>query len=135
MIAEKEEDIYVEQPPGFEFPLKGSQIVYKVLGGLLGLKHSGDCWKGTLGKFLTEFGPTRSLIHSFCYSKNDLRVNRRFVCLWVHDIINNATLSDLAEAFRKCFSEKLRIEDKDTTKWFLGVSAEHSPGEKTISQK
>ena len=136
LIADLEEDVNVEQPPGFENPGKWSKLVCKFLKGLFGLKQAGRCCSSTLDKFLTEFGLTRSMIDNCCYSKSDLRGNRLFICAWVDDIIYSPTSSDLAESFKKCFSEKLfKIENKGSMNWFLGVSVEQSPGEITFSQK
>ena len=85
--ADLEEDVYVEQPPGCEIPGKGSKLVCKLLKRLYGLRQAGRCWNRTLDKFLTEFGPTRSMIDNCCDSKNDLSGNRLFICVWVDDII------------------------------------------------
>ena len=80
--ADLEGDVYVEQRPGFEIPGKGSKLVCKLLKGLYGLKQAGRCWNRTLDKFLTEFGLTRSMIDSCCYSKSDLSGKRLFICVW-----------------------------------------------------
>ena len=133
--ADLEKDVYVEQPPGFEIPGKGSKLVCKLLKGLYGLKQAGRCWGRTLDKFLTEFGLTRSKIDSCCYSKSDLSGNRLFICVWVNDIIYFSTSSDISESFKKCFAEKFKIEDKESRKWFLGVWVDQSPGKTTFSQK
>ena len=133
--ADLEGDVYVKQLPGFENPGTGSKLVCKLLKGLYGLKQAGRCWNRTLDKFLTEFGLTRSMIDSCCYSKSDLSGNRLFICVWVDDIIYFSTSSDLAESFKKRFSEKFKIEDKGSIKWFLGVSVDQSPGKITFSQK
>ena len=75
------------------------------------------------------------MIDICCYSKSDLSGNRLFICMWVDDIIYFPTSSDLAEAFMKCFSEKFKIEDKGSMKWFLGFSVDQSPGKISFSQK
>ena len=75
------------------------------------------------------------MIDSRCYSKSDLSGNSLFICVWVDDILYFSTSSVLAESFKKCFSEKFKSEDKASTKWFLGVSVDQSPGKKTFSQK
>ena len=127
-----EESVYVEQPLGSENPGKGLKLVCKVLKRLYGLKQAGRCWNRTLDKFLTEFVLTRSMIDNCCYSESDMRGNTFFLCVWVDDIIYFSTCSDFAEPFKKCFSEKFRFEDKGSINWFLGVSVEQSPGEKTF---
>ena len=119
--ADLEEDVYAEQPPGFEIPGKGSKLVCKLLKGVYGLKQVGRCWNRTLDEFLTEFGLTRSMIESCCFSKSDLCGNRIFICVWVDDILYFSTSSDLAKSFKKCFSEKFKIEGKGSMKCFLGV--------------
>ena len=55
--------------------------------------------------------------------------------MWVDDLIYFSTSSDLAETFKKCFSEKFKIDDKGSRKWFMGVSVDQSPGQITFSQK
>ena len=110
--ADLEEDVYIEQPPGLEIPGKGSKLVCKLSKGPYDLKQAGRCCNRTLDKFLTEFGLTRSMIDSCCYSKRDLCGNRFLICVWVDDIIYFSTSSDLAKSFKKCFSEKFKIEDK-----------------------
>ena len=49
--ADLEEDVYVEQPPGFKTPEKGSKLVGMLLKRLYGLKRAGYCWNRTLDKF------------------------------------------------------------------------------------
>ena len=83
--------------------------------------------------FLTEFGLTRSLIDSCCFSKTDLSGNSFFICVWVDDRIYVSTSSDLAESFKKCFCEKFKIEDKVSIKWLLGASVDQSPGKITLT--
>ena len=58
--------------------------------------------------------------------------NRLFICVRVDDTIYFSTSSDLAESFKKCFSEKFKIDDKGSMKWFLSVSVEQSTGEITF---
>ena len=108
--ADLEEDFYVEQPPGFEIPGKGSKLVFKLLKGLYGLKQARRCWNRTLDKFLTEFGLTRSVIDGCCYSKSDLCSNRFFICLRVDDILYFSTSSDLAESFKSVSPKNSRLK-------------------------
>ena len=75
------------------------------------------------------------MIDSCCYCKSDLCGNRIFICVWVDDILYFSTCSDLAEHFKKCFSENFKIKDKGSMKWFLGISVEQSSGEIFFSQK
>ena len=135
MNADLEEDVFVQQPPGSEFPNKDSKLVCKLLKGLYGLKQAGRCWNKTLDKFLIDFGLTRSEIDSCCYSMTDPSSFRLFVCVWVDDIMYFSSSSDSAQSVKTAFSNKFKIGDKGSMKWFLGVSVEQLPDKITLSQK
>ena len=75
------------------------------------------------------------MIDSCCYSKSELSGNRLFISVWVDDLLYFSTSSDSAESFKKCFSEKFKIEDEGSMQWFLGVLVDQSPGEINFSHK
>ena len=77
-----EEDVYVEQPPGFEIPRKKSKLVCNLSKGVYGLKQDGKFWNRTLDKFFNDFGLTRSMIDTCFSSKSNLRGNRIFYASW-----------------------------------------------------
>ena len=133
--ADLEEDVFFQQLPGFEFPNKDSKLVCKLLKGLYGLKQTGRCWNKTLDEFFIDFSLTRSQIDSCCYSMTNPSSFRLFVCVWDDDIMYFSTSSDSAQSFKTAFSNKLKIDDKGSMKWFLGVSVEQLPGKITLSQK
>ena len=53
--GELSEEVYVEQPPGFEVPSETKQV-YKLEKALYGLKQAPRAWYDTLAKFLLENG-------------------------------------------------------------------------------
>ena len=108
------EDVFVQQPPGFEFPNKDSKLVCELLKGLYGLKQAGKCWNKTLDNFFFDFGVTRSQISQIdsCYSMTDSNSFRLFLCVWVDDIMYFSTSSDSAQSFKTAFSNKFKIDDK-----------------------
>ena len=74
--ADSDEDVHIEQSPGFGKPGQEWKLVCKLLRGLHGVKQDGRFWNRTLDEFSDEFGLTRSLIDSCCYFKSGLRENR-----------------------------------------------------------
>ena len=64
--GELEEEVYVEQPPGF-FDSRYPDHFYLLDKALYGLKQAPRAWYETLGLFLLESGFTRGTIdkHSF----------------------------------------------------------------------
>src|SRR6187397_2155191 len=53
--GELAEEVYVEQPPGFEVSTK-NRMVYMLQKALYGLKHAPRAWYDTLAKYLLENG-------------------------------------------------------------------------------
>ena len=59
--GELEEEVYVEQPPGF-MDLKHPDYVYRLDKALHGLKQAPRAWYETLAQFLLESGFQRGTI-------------------------------------------------------------------------
>ena len=66
--GELEEEVYVQQPPGFEDP-KFPNFVYKLLKALYGLKQAPRAWYDTLSEFLLKHGFTRGTIDKTLFYK------------------------------------------------------------------
>ena len=68
-MGELEEEVYVEQPPGFvdsKFP----EYVYRLDKALYGLKQALKAWYETLAQFLLESGFTRGRIDKTLFYLN-----------------------------------------------------------------
>ena len=57
-----EEEVYVEQPPGFEVENQGDKV-YKLKKALYGLKQAPRAWYDTLSCFLIGCGFTKGHVH------------------------------------------------------------------------
>ena len=67
--GELEEEVYVEQPPGFE-DLEMTDFVYKLFKALYGLKQAPRAWYDTLSTFLLENKFTRGVVDKTLFNKH-----------------------------------------------------------------
>ena len=97
--GELEEEVFVEQPPGFIDP-NFPNHVYRLDKALYGLKQAPRAWYETLAQFLLENGFTRGTIDKtlFYINKgNDLLL----VQIYVDNIIFGSTNDKLCQKFSK----------------------------------
>ena len=66
--GELEEEVYVEQPPGFE-DSEFSDFVYLLYKALYGLKQAPRTWNDTLSEFLLKSGFSRGVIDKTLFNK------------------------------------------------------------------
>ena len=114
-----EEEVYVEQPPGFEsfdFP----NHVFKFSKTLYGLKQAPRAWYERLSNFLLEKGFSKEKVDTTLFikkSKNDLLI----VQIYVDDIIFGATNHCLCEEFSKLMQGDFEMSMMGELKFFLGL--------------
>ena len=97
--GELDEEVYVEQPPGFEDP-EFLDFVYYLFKAIYGLKQAPRKWYDTLSGFLIENGFIRGVIDKTLFTKkhkNDMLI----VQVYVDDIIFGSTNDDLCKRFAK----------------------------------
>ena len=66
--GELDEEVYVEQPPGFEYP-DFLDFVYYLFKAIYGLKQAPRKWYDTLSGFLIENGFIRGVIDKTSYKE------------------------------------------------------------------
>ena len=96
--GELEEEVYVQQPPGFEDP-EFSDFVYKLLKDLYGLKQASRAWYDTLSEFLIKNGFARGTIDKTLFFKkhgSDIIL----VQIYVDDIIFGSTNENIYQICR-----------------------------------
>ena len=117
--GELEEEVYVEQPPGFE-DSEFSDFVYFLFKALYGLKQAPRTWYDTLSEFLLENGFTRGVIDKtlfFKMHKNDMIL----VQVYVDDIIFGSTTDQLCNRFAKLMQSKYEMSMMGELTYFLGL--------------
>ena len=126
------EDVYMEQPPGYD---DGSGLVLKLNKALYGLKQAGRVWNQQLNKFLLETGWKRLISDQCIYIR---RRNGTITVLAVHvdDMAiggDSIAEKDLAKAE---LASKFEITDMGPLRTIVGleVSRDRNNGTITLSQ-
>ncbi|KAK6123422.1 hypothetical protein DH2020_042845 [Rehmannia glutinosa] len=118
-----EEEVYVEQPPGFEQKTLGDKV-YKLKKALYGLKQAPRAWYDTLSQFLTENGFTKGFTRGkvdttlFVFEKGQ---DCLLVQIYVDDIIFGATNESLCKKFSKLMQGEFEMSMMGELNFFLGL--------------
>jgi hypothetical protein len=113
-----QEEVYVEQPPGFE-DSKFPNHVYKLHKALYGIKQAPRAWYECLKDFLLKNG--------FEIGKADspLFIQRNgkdiFICqIYIDDIIFGSTNDKFCEKFSQIMTKRFEMSMMGELKFFLG---------------
>ncbi|KAG2380359.1 Retrovirus-related Pol polyprotein from transposon TNT 1-94 Protease [Vigna angularis] len=126
------EDVFVEQPPGFE-DFKNPNHIYKLKNALYGLKQAPRSWYERLSNFLVENGFNRGKIDSTLFIK---RIGKHFliVQVYVDDIIFGSSNATLCENFAKSMQGEFEMSMMGELTFFLGLQIKQMEKETFISQ-
>ena len=114
-----QDEVYVEQPPGFENPNLPNHV-YKLQKALYGLKQAPTAWYERLSKVLLEKGFTRGNIDKTLFTKtkeNDLII----IQIYVDDILFGATNNNLCEEFSLLMSREFDMSMMGELTFFVGL--------------
>ena len=113
------EEVYVEQPPGFEDSFKEDHV-FKLKKALYGLKQAPRAWYERLSAYLIENGFKRGKIDTTLFLKNldnDLLV----VQIYVDDIIFGSTNEYHCREFAKLMQAEFEMSLMGELAFFLGL--------------
>src|SRR5437667_6118410 len=120
-----EEEVYVQQPPGFENP-KLSSHVYRLDKALYGLKQAPRAWYDTLTKFLLESYFKRGVIDKTLFFREH-QGHLILVQIYVDDIIFGSTNEKLCQKFSKLMQSKFEMSIMGELSYFLGLQIKQAP--------
>ena len=118
-----EEEIYVQQPPGYEVEGKEDNV-YRLKKALYGLKQAPRVWYSRIDSYMIKNGFCRSIIEPTLYPKVNEHGHILIVCLHVDDMIFIGDL-ELHE-FKVAMMKELEMTDLGLMKYFLGIEVEQS---------
>ncbi|KAL8134956.1 hypothetical protein AgCh_009824 [Apium graveolens] len=122
--GELEEEVYVEQPPGFVDP-KFPNHVYRLDKSLYGLKQAPRAWYETLAQFLLESGFNRGTIDKTLFYLNHGK-DLLLVQIYVDDIIFGSTNAKLCERFAKLIHSRYQMSMMGELSYFLGLQVKQN---------
>ena len=117
--GELDEEVYVEQPPGFENQ-EQLDFVYFLFKAIYGLKQAPRKWYDTLSGFLLENGFVRGIIDKTLFSKKH-KSDMILVQVYVDDIIFGSTNDNLCKRFAELMQSKFEMSMMGELKFFLGL--------------
>ncbi|KAL8089377.1 hypothetical protein AgCh_038989 [Apium graveolens] len=117
--GELEEEVYVQQPPGFEDP-EFLNFVYKLLKAFYGLKQAPRAWYGTQSEFLIKHGFTRGTIDKTLFYKKH-GDDMILVQIYVDDIIFGSTNEKLCQRFYRLMQSEYEMSMMAELSYFLGL--------------
>ncbi|KAF5794743.1 putative RNA-directed DNA polymerase [Helianthus annuus] len=132
--GELEEDIYVEQPEGYELK-DSSDKVYKLKKALYRLKQAPRARYAKIDGYFTHNGYHRSLNEPTLYVKQTDAHDIIYVCLYVDDIICTSSCEQLICEFKKGMKEVFEMTDMGLLQYFLGLEVKQFKEGVFVSQE
>ncbi|KAG8492388.1 hypothetical protein CXB51_009733 [Gossypium anomalum] len=122
-----EEEIYVEQPEGFEVPGK-EEMVYRLRKALYGLKQAPRAWYARIDSYLLSLKFERSVSEPTLYVKKNKTEIQLVVSLYVDDLlVTRGDEVDLAE-FKIKMKQMFEMTDLGLMTYFLGMEVNQTQG-------
>ncbi|KAL8088633.1 hypothetical protein AgCh_038420 [Apium graveolens] len=122
--GELEEEVYVEQAPGF-VDSKHPDYVYRLDKALYGLKQAPRAWYETLAQFLLESGFNRGTIEKTLFYL-DHGKDLLLVQIYVDDIIFGSTNGRLCKKFSKLMQSRYQMSMMGELRYFLGLQVKQN---------
>ncbi|GKE26300.1 putative ribonuclease H-like domain-containing protein [Tanacetum coccineum] len=132
LYGQIEEEVYVCQPPGFQY-LDYPDKVYKVVKALYGLHKAPRAWYETLAKYLLDNGFHRGKIDQTLFIKEQ-NEDILLVQVYVDDIIFGSTKKELCTEFEKLMHDKFQMSYMGELTFFLGLQVKEKEYRIFISQ-
>jgi hypothetical protein len=129
--AEIKEEVYMEQPEGFD---DGKDTVCRLLKTLYGTKQASHEWNNTLNDFIVSLGFIRCKSDTCTYIKMSKNSNPIIIAVFVDDIIIMYSKIDEKEwlQYKKSFMEAFKMKDLNDAEWILGIRITRDRTARTI---
>ena len=127
------EDVYMQQPPGFEDAQYPSHVC-KLQRAIYGLKQSPRAWYARLSTLLLQLGFISSKADTslFVYHRGDVHI---FMLVYVDDIVIAGSTPAAVERLVRSLADTFPIKDLGVLEYFLGLEASYNYGGMTLTQR
>ena len=113
-----EEEIYIEQPPGFIMPGK-EHLVYRLRKALYGLKQAPRAWYARIDSYLVSLGFERSASEPTLYVKRNGAETQLIVSLYVDDLLVTGGDKFMLADFKAKMKEMFEMSNLGLMTYFL----------------
>ena len=118
--GELQEEIYMQQPPGYEVP-DGDKLVCRLKKSLYGLKQASRCWNKSFQNFMLDLG------HRQCHADSCIFINeesecRTIVAVYVDDLIVMSSVLEKLTILKKNLSIRFIMKDMGSLHYCLDVN-------------
>jgi hypothetical protein len=127
--GELKEEIYMEQPDGFN---EGSGLVCRLDKPLYGLKQSPRAWNLKIHAFLETLGFNNCHGDHSVYHKLGQEY-RLYIVLYVDDLIITGNSLEKLQELKSNLSSKFEMKDLGELKFYLGIKVERDRACKTLT--
>ncbi|CAM8977151.1 unnamed protein product [Rhodiola kirilowii] len=129
-----EEEVYVDQPPGYVQRGKESNV-YKLKKALYGLKQAPRAWYAWIDMYMLENGFLKCPYEHTLYIKTSAEGQMMIVCLCVNDLLFTESSHEMFIEFREPMTRQFEKTDMRLMSYFLGIKVEQGNSGIFISQK
>lgn len=133
LYAPVEEEIYMEQPEGFERKDEdGNKLFCRLKKRLYGTNQAGRNWNNTLDAWLHDFGFQRSMADPGVYIYDEEN-SSYILAVYVDDMIVVGKELSWIDHFKNSIKEKFKIKDLGQSKWILGIAVDVDKKNSTVA--
>jgi hypothetical protein len=112
-----EEEVYVDQPPGFEVKEQPTKV-YRLKKSLYGLKKVSRVWYNRIDTYLIKSDFSRSQNEPTLYNKTYQQGKIMIECLYVDDMIYTVNL--VLTSFKHAMQSEFEMTDLGIMKYVFG---------------
>jgi hypothetical protein len=129
--GELQEEVYVQQPPGFEVEGQRHKVL-RLVKALYGLRQALRAWYAKLDSSLIALGFHRSTSEHVVYFRGAGK-HRLIVGVYVDDLIITGGDHKELEQFKEQMKATFQMSDLGLLKYYLGLEVNQTPSDITIS--
>lgn len=133
--GELNEEIYMEQPQGFEEPGQEDKVL-KLRKSLYGLKQSARVWNKRATEVFSELGFQQGIADQCLYSRKEEDGSITYVLLYVDDLLVAGQSAESTEKVSRELQNYFDIKDLGDVSHYLGIQVERQAnGSFLLNQK
>ena len=118
LAGELEEEIYMEQPEGFEVGTKEEDLVCRLRKSLYGLKQAPRVWNQKIWNFLKSIDFNQTYSDPCVYINKETKV---IIAMWVDDLIIFGKDMVSINSLKAQLNKEYEMKDLGELKYFLGI--------------